>query len=474
MNDSLSPTPAEEPGHAPSDPSDDSRPEPPREPPRAPSREPGFFGWLRSLHMPRSQDRWIGGVVGGIANRIGIDPTLARGIFVVLGLLSLVGPLVYGVLWALLPEPDGRIHAQEAGRGRWSAGMTGATVFAAIGLFSSPGYFGRRWGNDGDAGDVIRVLLTLAVIGFIIYLITTTRGRRPNGSSWTATTTGTPGAASSEKATHASTASPSYSYSYQYDYPSSTAPLHSGSAPQSGTAQQPGAYTDPRAQERYERAMERERVARERAARPKLPGNIAMIFLGLALLTVGFLVFANIENWIPGFEITAGTIAAAALLVLGLGLVFAASTRRRGGALVPFTIVVLIFTMISAARDHTELTTYPAYVGTGAGVDQPTIFGTRTVDLRDVSNEISEDTTVSVTSAFSTLNLKVPNDRRVVIDAEAAFYSLSITDADGESSRSTGLAVNSPYIINGEVTGPTLTVNVEGAFSSLEVTTEEN
>ena len=53
---------------------------------------------------------------------MGIDPLIVRGIFIVLALFAGVGVLLYGIAWALLPEPDGRIHVQEAAAGRWAAG----------------------------------------------------------------------------------------------------------------------------------------------------------------------------------------------------------------------------------------------------------------------------------------------------------------------------------------------------------------
>jgi phage shock protein PspC (stress-responsive transcriptional regulator) len=48
----------------------------------------------------------IAGVVGGLARYVGIDPTLARVIYVVASFLSAAFPgiLVYVVLWLLIPE----------------------------------------------------------------------------------------------------------------------------------------------------------------------------------------------------------------------------------------------------------------------------------------------------------------------------------------------------------------------------------
>ena len=53
-------------------------------------------------------NRMIGGVVGGLAKYLGIDPTLARVIYVFVSLAyaAFPGILVYVILWAIVPEGD--------------------------------------------------------------------------------------------------------------------------------------------------------------------------------------------------------------------------------------------------------------------------------------------------------------------------------------------------------------------------------
>ena len=61
----------------------------------------------KPLRRSRS-NRMIAGVVGGLAEYWGLDPTLARVIFVVVSILSVAFPgiLVYAVLWLIIPEGD--------------------------------------------------------------------------------------------------------------------------------------------------------------------------------------------------------------------------------------------------------------------------------------------------------------------------------------------------------------------------------
>lgn len=57
--------------------------------------------------LRRSRDkRMIAGVIGGLADYFGLDPTLARVIYVVGSILSAAfpGTLVYILLWVLVPE----------------------------------------------------------------------------------------------------------------------------------------------------------------------------------------------------------------------------------------------------------------------------------------------------------------------------------------------------------------------------------
>jgi phage shock protein C len=48
----------------------------------------------------------IGGVVGGLAEYIGMDPVLARVLYVIVSVVSAAFPgiLVYLILWLVIPE----------------------------------------------------------------------------------------------------------------------------------------------------------------------------------------------------------------------------------------------------------------------------------------------------------------------------------------------------------------------------------
>jgi len=75
----------------------------PQQPPGPPQPE------IRRLYRSRT-DRMIGGVAGGLANYLGIDPILSRLIWVAL-LFTGAGFLIYIVAWIVIPEaPVGMVE----------------------------------------------------------------------------------------------------------------------------------------------------------------------------------------------------------------------------------------------------------------------------------------------------------------------------------------------------------------------------
>jgi phage shock protein PspC (stress-responsive transcriptional regulator) len=55
--------------------------------------------------LTRSHDRMIGGVCAGVADFLGIDPTLVRVVTAVAGVIAIpVVPLLYVICWAVIPQ----------------------------------------------------------------------------------------------------------------------------------------------------------------------------------------------------------------------------------------------------------------------------------------------------------------------------------------------------------------------------------
>lgn len=54
--------------------------------------------------LVRSEDRWIGGVAGGVGNYFGIDPLVVRLVFIASCLLPGPQVLLYVILWFIMPN----------------------------------------------------------------------------------------------------------------------------------------------------------------------------------------------------------------------------------------------------------------------------------------------------------------------------------------------------------------------------------
>ncbi len=143
------------------------------------------FEPIRGIGLVRSEHRIVGGVCGGVAERTGIDPTVVRVVAVVLAVFGGVGVLLYGLAWLLLPEPDGRIHAEELLHGRVEAGGVGAIVLTVLSLGGGGGRWGHwGWGagwTNGPIGflwSLTGSVVALAVIVVVVYALVRGRGRR--------------------------------------------------------------------------------------------------------------------------------------------------------------------------------------------------------------------------------------------------------------------------------------------------------
>lgn len=135
---------------------------------------------MRRIGVVRTNDRWIGGVAGGIAHRFGIDPLLVRAIFGLAMLFGGAGLIVYGLAWALLPEQsDGRIHLQETIRGRFDVALLGAIGLFVIGISRGDGWFG--WWNNHGFGWLSGLLWFAAVVTLVVLVITAASRRGTPG-----------------------------------------------------------------------------------------------------------------------------------------------------------------------------------------------------------------------------------------------------------------------------------------------------
>lgn len=151
-------------------------------------REAAFFRAIREWGLTRGDNGFLGGVVDGLAQRVGMATVPAR-IIVVIAALILNGLLLltYAAAWALLPDRRGNIIIQNFGRGMPNvSALIGIAIFTLFGMSgldnSGPFNYGNFSFSDATPWSVIAlimgILVPLAFIGAVIWFIVT-MARRP-------------------------------------------------------------------------------------------------------------------------------------------------------------------------------------------------------------------------------------------------------------------------------------------------------
>ncbi len=151
-------------------------------------REAAFFRAIREWGLTRGDNGFLGGVVDGLAQRVGMATVPAR-IIVVIAALILNGLLLltYAAAWALLPDRRGNIIIQNFGRGMPNVGaLIGIAIFTLFGMsgLDTPGpfHYGSFSFSDATPWSVIAlvmgILVPLAFVGAVIWFIVT-MARRP-------------------------------------------------------------------------------------------------------------------------------------------------------------------------------------------------------------------------------------------------------------------------------------------------------
>lgn len=145
-----------------------------------------FWDWLGRLDLRRSDERWLGGVAAGTADRLGVDPVLLRVLVVVVALLGGTGLVLYAAAWLLLPDRTGRIEARALVGGEVSASAVLALGLVAVAsVVPSP----WAWVADGQVvsgGDVVSLVVVGVVLAVAVALVprlvpASAGGARPDG-----------------------------------------------------------------------------------------------------------------------------------------------------------------------------------------------------------------------------------------------------------------------------------------------------
>lgn len=430
----------------------------------------GFFTWIRNLRIHRGQDRWIGGVATGISARTGLDVILIRGIFVVLGIFGGIGLLAYGLAWALLPEPDGRIHAESAARGSWTSGMTGALVTSLLGLWRPDA---PLFGNTDGFGGFIWSLFWIGVAVSIVYWISNSNRNRNDGAATVPTDTFPAGAPSarnaSSDAVHPATAATDTvprtdapTQSFTVPTQSFTAPTQSFTAPTqpfSGPARPPAKPV-------------------QKPAAPHPSGADVAIFLGGALLLAALVLVLDYVGVLALGNSVIAVALATGVVVLGLGIVLLGVRGHTSGALGFLAAVGIAATIFSSASPVTgnwvlaDQGRWSTTAANPAAEGYTVVAGQGRVDLTGLG-DITQDVVIPVNAAAGNVGILVPDDLRVDVRSRMALSSTDIVEADDATSVG-GLWQPRTLHLNEDADGPRIILDVRGIVSHITVATTED
>lgn len=414
-----------------------------------------FWQWLNALGVRRSEDRWIGGVAGGVAARWGVDPLLVRGLFVAACVLGGVGFFAYGVCWALLPEPDGRIHAREALAGRFEQGQLGAGAMIFIGL---PASNTLDW-NVGWVGGVLKGLGWLALVAAGLWWANLSRKRHAEGATESpgrgggglgdggggldsagstgagagagSTGAGAVGASSTLPTNAASTSGSIPVWGTPEPFtPSTSPPAASTATPALPSAPAPLTAWDAAAASGTGASVPAAQKAKEAKPKrsPRGPGRVlASCTLAVAALAVATLLVGDrIGWWTAGAPLVVGTI----LAVLGLGIVVAGLAGRRGGWLTACAIIAGVVGFAIPVSGYSGVTWDESY-------ENSTLLGHSSWTPTTVS-EASAGLQVGAGDAVVDLtSLPLTAGESVVVPIRVGVGSAVVTVPDGVAVRAT-------------------------------------
>lgn len=413
------------------------------EPPPPPRNR--FFGWMRSLGIQRGPG-WIGGVCSGLAERLGIDPLIVRGIVVVIAVMGGPALLFYAAAWLLLPDRKDVIHLEQLIAGRTSSALAGIGALVLLSFLPlTQGFWSMGasfWGVPMWSESIGRALWTLVVLGLTVWFVIWI-ARRASHTVTPATTDDKPDtiptvplpaeAVVTDDATTASSVVPAVVPPVAP--PSGTAPV---APPKDASAEDFAAWREQQAAWKAEndafkqqQAASRLEMGRQRAeelrlqrvansailaehrrlrrlANPRLSAPWTFVILGVVLLAGGIAALAASANPdFAGIDAVAGF--GVATLTAGVAVIIAGALRRRSGFLSFIALVLMLGTVATAfVPGDRELVGVSYSVGTPGNYSQLT--GTVSIYAEPRSEPID------IWQGAGNLDIQVPDGSTVRVD----------------------------------------------------------
>lgn len=476
-----------------------------------------FFQWIRSLGIRRGSNRWVGGVCSGLAEKWNIDPVIVRGLAVVLTLFFGVGLFAYGVAWALLPEPDGRIHAEEVTKGHWSSGTTGAAAMVLFGL-AGPGQSvawgahdrGFSWGGPWIIGAIVVTIWAVRRKKF------QNRGGNNGhqGNSWqnrqhpnrhhrnqwntwqgpsdpyaaqesspSAPASSTSSTSSSSSSSAASQASASLPYTAPSWKGGSQASWRTANWPESdpefdgagftNTGEPIQAYGPQGPAGPLGTVKAKQAAALKRRSRLGAPATL--LTFGLAVIVGAVILLLNQSGALNLNGYAFATALAAAAVTMGLAIVISGFTGRTAGGLGTLSIIALALAGLSSIGhlnfDNNRFGNQAWAPQTVAQAESgfSAAFGNSTIDLTsiDSASKLSSDVTVPFDLAASKVTIKVPSSIPVTVQSDLAAANLTVEGSAGGGG--SALVQSTTMQINPKATGKGIIITLDGAATNVTI-----
>lgn len=237
-----------------------------------------------------STDRVIGGVCGGLAHTLGVDPVIVRVITAVLAILGGAGIAAYIIAWILIPNDQGEsaLDQSRAGRGRFPQ-----FVLVLLLAIAAVSIFHTAWPGSNDG------------LGFLVFILVAVVAWQAFGSDWFTQTT----------------------VVHNADAAGRTVTVEKGADGQTVTLQSPAGTTVIRKE--------------PRSALGRIVWNLLAVVVG-AMLAL---------NWSGYTDISARMMIVIALAIVGLGLVVSSFAGRARGLI---ALGLLLAVLTAPAGIHVD------------------------------------------------------------------------------------------------------------------------
>lgn len=432
-----------------------------------------FFDSIRGFGIIRPSDAPLAGVSKALATRWNVDPLLVRAGFVVLSFFGGAGITLYVLGWMLLPDHDGRIHAQEPFYGKLSASVVIGGILLLMSV-TTPNIMNDNWSFFGPLGLIITIVLIVTLI--VSMRDTKDFPEQPGFATTTQPTAGGAGAAQTPSGENTVSYGASASNTNETSIPGfstlgSSAPYGSGGAFQPTAGEPSATASDSDPMNRYKggddpayqpgffsyagtnsyssngtnlgseetmnqnptgapspaqtQPLDRSNLYADVAdyggsKRPAASGRVVLLGLAFILLVGALLTFAIDRGLSPlsNPNLVLATFAVVSL-ILGLAVIGYGIAGRRGGGLTALSIITALLTIpvgVIATLPHNE-----HHVLMGEGSWAPTsqadvdggfsfVMGTMDIDVTDLDEGEFE-----VIGRMGELNITVHDDQKIAI-----------------------------------------------------------